>query len=366
MKRMIWLLLLAAGLLCSIPVAAATEAAQAQWASLDTDAVEEAAEGAVDQPLDLEIDLTQGLWELLAKAQTQWEEVVRSVVRSGVLLLVVVLFGGLASSLSAVTGGALKRGVQLVAALSVTGLTVADAGGMIGLGRETLQQIDLFSKTLLPVMTTACAATGAVSGAAVRQAATLFCSDLLITLIDRVLLPCVYLYISAVAAAEMVGNSGLSALAKLMKWGIKTVLTAVLLVYTGFLSFVSVSTSGADAMTVRLTKTAISGLVPVVGGILSDATETVLVGAGLVRNAIGVFGVLAVLGFCLTPFLYLGMQYLMYRGVAVLAAVCADSGLSGLLEELSGAFGLVLGMTGACALMVLISLLAAMSASLPT
>jgi stage III sporulation protein AE len=60
------------------------------------------------------------------------------------------------------------------------------------------------------------------------------------------------------------------------------------------------------------------------------------------------------------------MQYLMYRGVAVLAAVCTDSGLSGLLEELSGAFGLVLGMTGACALMVLISLLAAMSASLPT
>lgn len=350
--------------LCS-PTARAVDSFAAQWDAIGAEAVEDAAEGVVSQPLDTDIDLTQGITDLLALAQGQVTGALCSAFRSGILLLVVVLLAGVIGSLGVNAGPEMKNGVRMVAALAVTGLAVADAGGMIGLGKEAIGEIDVFSKLLLPVMTTACAAAGNVTGAAVRQTATLLCSDVLITLIDRVLIPFVYFYIAAAAAANMVGNAGLSAVAKLLKWGIKTALTTVLLAYTGFLSFAGMASGSADAVTIRLTKSAISGLVPVVGGILSDTTETLLAGAGMIRGAVGIFGVLAVLGFCLTPFLYLGVQYLMYRVVAVLAAVLSDSGLSGLIEEIGAAFGLVLGMTGACALMVLIALFAAMSAVLP-
>ena len=40
---------------------------------------------------------------------------------------------------------------------------------MIGLGRETIQQMDAFAGLLLPAMATLTAATGGVTGAAVRQ-----------------------------------------------------------------------------------------------------------------------------------------------------------------------------------------------------
>ena len=58
----------------------------------------------------------------------------------------------------------------------------------------------------------------------------------------------------------------------------------------------------------KLAKSAVSAVVPVVGSILSDAAESVLAGAGLLRGMVGTAGTLALLGVCLVPFLRLGGQ----------------------------------------------------------
>ena len=102
----------------------------------------------------------------------------------------------------------------------------------------------------------------------------------------------------------------------------------------------------ADGATVKVAKAAISGVVPVVGGILSEVSETVMAGAGMLKNTIGIFGMLAVLAACAYPFLQLGVQYLLYKLSAFLAAAVGPPGLSKLIGGLGGAFGLVLGMTG--------------------
>ena len=75
----------------------------------------------------------------------------------------------------------------------------------------------------------------------------------------------------------------------------------LMLVFTGFLSVTGAATSAADALSTQLTRTAIATAVPVVGSIISDAAGTVLAGAGMLKGAIGVFGLLAVLAICLTP-----------------------------------------------------------------
>ena len=113
----------------------------------------------------------------------------------------------------------------------------------------------------------------------------------------------------------------------------------------------------------KAAKFTVSNMVPVVGSILSDAAETVLAGASILRSSIGVFGMLAVLGICVYPFLHLGAHYLTYKATAALSATVADSRVSGLIEALGTAFGQVLGMTASCALLLLISMVSAISIS---
>ena len=48
----------------------------------------------------------------------------------------------------------------------------------------------------------------------------------------------------------------------------------------------------------KAAKFTISNMVPVVGGVISDTAETLLAGASVLRNAAGVFGMLAVIGIC--------------------------------------------------------------------
>ena len=58
---------------------------------------------------------------------------------------------------------------------------------------------------------------------------------------------------------------------------------------------------------------------------------------------------------CLLPVLRLAVRYLLYKITAFLAGTLGNPALTGLIDNLGGAFGLVLGMTGACAVLLLIS-----------
>ena len=95
-------------------------------------------------------------------------------------------------------------------------------------------------------------------------------------------------------------------------------------------------------------------------GVIAGAAETVLAGASLLKNSIGIFGVLAVLAACLVPFLRLGVQYLLYKAAAFVAGTVASPPLVKLIESLGSAFGLVLGMAGSCALALLVSILSSL------
>lgn len=76
-------------------------------------------------------------------------------------------------------------------------------------------------------------------------------------------------------------------------------------------------------------------------------------------------GMLVVLAICLTPFLQLALHYLAYKLAAALAGTVDHSRLGALMDSIGGAFGLLLGMTGSCALMLLLSIVSAVSAVAP-
>ena len=133
--------------------------------------------------------LEAGARSILSAAGAQLDGLIRRSLRLGLKLMAVVLLCGLAEGvcLEGRSGG--LQAVEMAGALAVTALTVSDMTVMVGLGRETIAKMDDFSGLLLPAMATLTAATGGVSGAAVRQGATVLCSSLLIRGIDGLLVP---------------------------------------------------------------------------------------------------------------------------------------------------------------------------------
>lgn len=332
-----------------------------------TDALPEAAEDVLDiEDLSGPGGLTQGVEGILERMAAEVRTVLRQRVRGAASVLLVAVACGAVDGFAQGTGeGKKPLFLPMAGALAVTLLTAGSLEDLIGLGAETIGELTLFSKALLPTLAAATAASGAVSTATFQQVSTVFLADLLMELIDGLLIPLVYLYIGALAAGACLPENRLGAIAEGLKKVITWMLTTSLLLFTVYLSVVRIVAGAADAASVKVAKAAISGAVPVVGGIIAEATETVLAGAGMLKNTLGVFGMLAILAACAYPFLQLGVQYLLYKLSAFLAAAAGAPELCKLIDGLGGAFGLVLGMTGSCALLLLVSVLSSVAAVTP-
>ena len=282
--------------------------------------------------------------------------------RSGVLLLAVALLCGLAEGVREELGSGGLDPVRLAGAAAVTAIAVADVNTLMGLGKQALEQMDTFSKLLLPTVTAACAAAGAPASAAARQGATLLFLGLLLTLADRMILPLIYAYVAASAAHAALGNDGLKRVAGLIKWVATGLLSLLLTAFVFYLAVGGAVAGNADAVTQKAAKTVLSGMVPVVGGILADAAETVVAGAGILRGTVGVIGLLTVLAICLIPFLQLGAHYLIYKCAAAMTAAVTEGPTASLIDAIGSAFALMLGMTGGGAMILYVALITSIKA----
>ena len=297
--------------------------------------------------------LTTGAAELWGEFGAALKEALTPGVRSAALLVLTALLCGFAKGVAADSAVY----AELLGVLAISTVAAGDLTALIGAGSRTIDELHTLSKALLPTVAMAMAAGGFVGTASVFQVTTLVAANFLISLIKELLLPLSYCCVGVSAAAAVVSESRLDALAAGLRKLIGGVLSVCLTLFTLFLTLSGVLSGSADKMAVRLAKSTVSAAIPVVGGILSEASEAVLAGAGAARSVCGILGVFAVLFVCLSPLVRLCAQYLLYKAAAVLASCVGVKALDKYIEDVGSVFGLVLGMTGACALLLLVSVL---------
>ena len=92
------------------------------------------------------------------------------------------------------------RFLTMAGTLAITALTAGSLDTLMGSGTAAMEQMNTFSKALLPTLAAVSALSGGVAGATLRQIATVFFADLLLELIHGLLMPMVYLYAGTLAA----------------------------------------------------------------------------------------------------------------------------------------------------------------------
>lgn len=251
--------------------------------------------------------------------------------------------------------GSAEKTVDFAGALGISALLLGSSNTMVHLCVDTIHEISQYGKLLLPVMTSALAAQGGVTTSAALYAGTALFNTVLTTVLTELLVPGVYIYLALSVANGAIGEEMLKKLTGFVKWLSVWILKMILYVFTGYIGITGVISGTTDAATLKAAKLTISGTVPVVGGILSDASEAVLVGARMVKNAAGVYGVLALLALFAGPFLQMGCHYLLIKMTGSVCAVFGAKRCTDLVGDFSTAMGLLLAMTGSVCLLQMIS-----------
>ena len=244
---------------------------------------------------------------------------------------------------------------NLSGTLTVAVLILKPTKSLIHLSIQTIGEISQHGKALLPAMTAAMAAQGGATKSTAIYTATSFFNMLLSLAISNVLMPLVYVYLSLGVASSCFSGQALTDIRKFVKWVMTWGLKTILYVFTGYLSITGIVAGATDATMLKATKLTISGMVPVIGGILSDASDAVLVSAGLVKNSIGIYGMLAVIALWIGPFLRIGIQYLCLKMTSGICSIIGTKAIGNVVREFSDTMGILLAMIGAMGLIVLIS-----------
>ena len=293
----------------------------------------------------------EGLVQLLRNAVQRLRPDLAEASRVSLAVVAVVLLIAILQSFS----GTVKTTADFAGAAAVSAVLLLSANSMIRLGADTVTEMSEYGKLLLPVMTAAMAAQGGVTTSAALYSGTALFNTVLTSLVSRLLVPMVYLHLALSAANSAVGEDLLKRMRDTVKGSVSWCLKTLLTVFTTYMSITGVVSGTTDAAALKATKVTISSVVPVVGGILSDASEAVLVSAGLAKNAAGLYGIFAILAVFLGPFLRIGIHYLLLKATAAICGIFGTKRMTELIGDFSTAMGLLLAMTGAACLLLLIS-----------
>lgn len=248
-----------------------------------------------------------------------------------------------------------NKAVLLTGYMVIATLLLQPSDALIKLGTQTVQELSEYGKLLLPVMTAAVAAEGGMTTSATLYTGAMFFNSLLMSIIANVITPLIYINIAFAICSVITDVQVLKNLKKLSSWLSTWCLKIVIYVFTGYLSISGIISGKTDAAALKTAKLTISGFVPVVGSIMSDASETVLLSAGVMKNAAGTYGMLAIIAVVISPFLKIAIQYLLLKVTAVVCEIIGEDSGSKLINEYAAAMGLVLAMVSAMCLLLLIS-----------
>jgi len=292
-----------------------------------------------------------GLCELIQKSVETIYPDIREASSVCLGMLAVVLLISLLQSVSS----SVKKASETAGTVTIAALLLLSTNSMIHLASDTVLEIGNYGKLLLPVMTAALAAQGGISGSAALYAGTALFTTLLQSAMSNLLVPGIYLYLALSIGNSATGEDLLKKAGDLLKDFLSWSLKILMIIFTSYLGLTGVISGTTDAAALKAAKVTMSSFIPVVGGILSDTSEAVLISAGLMKNAAGIYGILAVLALFLHPFLQIGVHYLFLKLTGAVCTVFGSSRITGSIASFSSAMGLLLGMTAAASIMVLIS-----------
>ena len=293
----------------------------------------------------------EGLWKVICAAVEKLQPQISESGKTCVMLVCVALLVSILQQIPAERNSI----VEFAGCIAVSVMILDDTGSMIQSAVDTITSLSEYGKLFFPVMAGAQAAQGGLTSSAALYTGTIAFDAVFGRLISQWLVPFVYMYLALSVAGCALGEDLLKRLRDLIKWLITWCLKNSLYIFTGYLSITGVVAGATDATKLKATKLTISSAVPVVGGILSDASEAVLVGAGLVKSAAGIYGLLAITAIWISPFLQIGIQYLMLKIAGALCAMLDAKRLTTLVDSFSTAMGFLLGMTGVICILLLIS-----------
>lgn len=218
---------------------------------------------------------------------------------------------------------------MVVLVIAVNSFNVA-----IGYAKEAIDRMIEFMMAMIPLLFALLASMGNIVTVSVTHPLIVFMIHTIGTLIHTAVFP--LLFFSAVLhlVSSLSDKYKLTQLANLLRNIGAGLLGVLLTVFLGIISVRGITSSVTDGVTIRAAKYITGNFVPVIGKMFADATDTVISASLLVKNAIGLSGVIIILFLCAFPAIKILVLALIYNLAGAVMQPLGDTPIVACLQTI--------------------------------
>lgn len=192
-----------------------------------------------------------------------------------------------------------------------------------GIARSAIEQMVGFMYALIPMLSSLLVAVGALTSAAVFHPLLWALVGTIAGLVQNLLLPMILFSTAFSLVAHFSAELAFPKLGSLLRQGVITLLAICFIVFSGFMVVRGAIAPVTDGISLRTAKYLTKTFIPIAGGMFADTLEVVVGGSLLIKNAVGVFGLVMIMLIVVTPLLKVWAMIVVYKIVgALLEPIC--------------------------------------------
>ena len=288
--------------------------------------------GKVRDIIDGKTDTSEGFLQYIL--QVLWQELVGFLPAMSVIVGVSILLGVM-SNLRPKGQSSIGEIIYLACYGIIIITALSGVYSLVVLCRDVIFSLQSQMNALFPILIGLVAALGGGVSASVYQPSVAFLSGGMIQLIANVVFPMVILTIVFSIVSNLSKDIKMTKMTDFLE---STAIWIVSVSFTVFMAFLSVNgiTAGVrDGISVRAAKFAISSYVPILGGYLSEGFNIILAGSVLIKNALGLSGILLLLLTIVLPVIKIGLFILGLKLTAAVIEPVTDARIPAFLTALA-------------------------------
>ncbi len=292
--------------------------------------------------------IIRNIWKLFGK------EIVNSIASIGSIIVIIIVHSIIKSISDGLENKSISQITYYVQYILIVTLIMTSFSEVLQMVKESIQNLVGFMNILIPLLITLMVTTGSIASASMLQPILLFIITLIGNFIKDVIIPIVLVSTALGIISKISDRLQIDKLSKFFKSSVVWVLGVVLTLFVGIVSLEGTLSSSVDGITAKTTKAAVSSFIPVVGKILGDAVDTVIGCSLILKNALGIVGVVVIIAICVKPIIKLVILMAMYYLGASLCQPIADGKIIKLLDQMGDTFKLLLGILCSVSVMLII------------
>ncbi len=234
-------------------------------------------------------------------------------------------------------------------------MTIGVLISAFSIGTKTIADMTAFTADFFPLMFTLLTALGGITSSAILSPATVFLTSGVSIFFKSFILPLIIVLTVFTVInhfSSSVKLTGFCSLIKsVIKWGIGISFT----IFLGIIAIQGLLGSTFDGLSIKTAKYTIDKFVPIIGGMFSDSVDVLLSCSLLIKNAVGIAGIIIIVGIVITPVFAILAHYYLFKLAGAVLEPIAGSEMGKFAQEAADVLLLLFAAVMAAAIMFFVT-----------